>query len=250
MWRSFLFSTAAAVFFSKEMTGSYLQVDHIWLQVSKTEKWQFLYFFCVWNAWVSAKDIGENFHSKQPCELQNIPELQQSWIKSREEGWSCPVRIRVAANQLQHTLTKTLGEGWSFHWCPVALCFTAYSQILLSQGRPSEMRIYSVVTLADMNLYFIDGTDSWTASLCHCICGRICHEAPRGPSKTAPSVCGTRWTTKKRRIYHSLSKYRWKNDRPSRAIPLDPKTWYSYCKRYKGIDGCAEDIWFGFKSTK
>ena len=88
-------------------------------------------------------------------------------------------------------------------------------------------------TPADMNLYFIDGTDSWTASLCHCICGRICHEAPRGPSKTAPSVCGTRWTTKKRRIYHSLSKYRWKNDRPSRAIPLDPKTWYSYCRRYK-----------------
>ena len=142
MWRSFLFSTAAAVFFSKEMTGSYLQVDHIWLQVSKTEKWQFLYFFCVWNAWVSAKDIGENFYSKQPCELQNIPELQQSWIKSREEGWSCPVRIRVAANQLQHTLTKTLGEGWSFHWCLVALCFTAYPQILLSQGRPSETRVF------------------------------------------------------------------------------------------------------------
>ena len=38
MWKVFLFLTAA-VFFSKEMTESYLQVDHIWLQVSKTEKW-------------------------------------------------------------------------------------------------------------------------------------------------------------------------------------------------------------------
>ena len=176
--------------------------------------------------------------------LANYRISRNSRIISRGEGWSCPVRIRVTANQLQHTLTKTLGEGWSFHWW----CFTAYPQILLYQRRPSEMRVYSAVNPADMNLYFIDGTDSWTASLCLWICGRICHQpnyrtpyrwlSTRGPSKTAPSACGTRWTTKRGEFTIPCASVDGRT-RGHPAIPLDLT---------EDLIFVLQDIWFDFKS--
>ena len=36
IWKPFLFLTAV-VFFATQMTENYLQVDHIWLQVSETK---------------------------------------------------------------------------------------------------------------------------------------------------------------------------------------------------------------------
>ena len=109
---------------------------------------------------------------------------------------------------------------------------------------------YSVVTPADLNLLF-DGTDPWTASLCHWnfhwICGRICHQpnsrtpyrwlSKRGPSETAPSACGTRWPTRRGEFTFPCAS-------------VGGRTSSRYTLRSEDLIFVLQDIWFGFKNTK
>ena len=121
-----------------------------------------------------------------------------------------------------------ISRGYTYYcdtgWRLVPLCFTGsffLRSFFLREGHLWKCG-YSVVTPTDMHLYFIDGTDStWTASLCHwsfhCIRGWSFHQpnywtpcrwlSRRGPSKTATSAHGTRWT-RRRGVVLSCSRVR------------------------------------------
>ena len=141
----------------------------------------------------------------------------------------CSLRIRAYTY-------KSFRGGVVFSLMSRSIMFHWVSTDLSLSGKVFRNLGHSVVTPADMNLYFIDGTDSLCHWSFHWIRGWSFHQPNywtpyRWLSRRGPT-CGTRWTTK-REVILPCSRVRGGRTGGHTAVPLNLKTWSLYYKRYK-----------------